>query len=304
MRVTGLSGEASATLQSEETAAPRDEFQLGPDEQLDADAPRSILEQRILTLLGLLGGAPLGADHIAAVSGVPDAEQRLVALERQGWVRSTGHRYRLVRSSSGVVATLLVGSLTAALLEYMIRFAHDDDTGDTLAGESDAIEATLGLAALDGSWSEAFELARTSEAKLVRAGAVRSARRVLQRGLQAARSLGDEHAEAYILHELGTLALCVGDTREAGVQLEEALAMRQRSGDMEGVAVTGHNIKQLGDGGPFWGGAVDPDPDVRVHGRYVREQGSLSIRWPSQPVVLAIFVLVIVCVVGLASQWR
>ncbi len=85
-------------------------------------------------------------------------------------------------------------------------------------------------------------------------GAWVSWRRVLYAGLEAARSLADDHAQAHMLHQLGSLAICVGDTGEAGWRLHEALAIRTEIGDTEGAELTRHNIGQLGAGGPFWGG--------------------------------------------------
>src|SRR5690242_1121989 len=54
-----------------------------PETVSSADSPTPD-EERILTLLGLLGGAPLGPDHIAAVTRVAGAPGLLATLERRG----------------------------------------------------------------------------------------------------------------------------------------------------------------------------------------------------------------------------
>jgi hypothetical protein len=233
---------------------------------LPADGRLSADEERILTLLGLLGGAAVSPSHVEAVAGVAEATPVLASLASSGWVQSASGRYRLVRSSSSCAAAqLLVGKLTTALLEHMIEFARDEaSTPATLLADIDAVDATLRLAALDGRWTEVLELALASEAKLAHADCSMWRRRVLRSGLEAAQSLGDEHAEAHILHQLGSVALRVGETGEAAVYLQEALLMRERISDLEGAERTRHNIRELGAGGPFWGGRGAPPPVTPV----------------------------------------
>src|SRR4029453_16310675 len=66
-------------------------------------------------------------------------------------------------------------------------------------------------------------------------GAWAASRRVLSAGLAAARALRSESAEAYFLHQLGSLALCLGEREDALSQLSEALQIRERLGDREGA---------------------------------------------------------------------
>ncbi len=270
-------------------------------------------EQRILTLLGLLGGAALGTSQIAEVAGVVDADAQLQALERRGWVTRSGPGYRLVRSSSGVAAQFLAAKLTTALLDHMISYASDSATDAGIAAETEAIEATLRLAALDGRWREVLELALASEAKLARSGSWVSCRRVLYSGLKAARSLGDARAEAHVLHQLGSVAICLGEAEEAAWRMQEALTMRRRIGDTEGAELTRHNIGQLGEGGPFWGGGEAQPPRARGgvipttgggavgNGSLVGGRGGSGTRRPHPVITLALLVLVLACVGGVAA---
>jgi hypothetical protein len=268
-------------------------------------------EQRILTLLGLLGGAALRPLHIAAVAGVADADARLVALERRGWVKSSSSGYRLIRSSSSSAAHLLVGKLTSRLVDHMSSYASGPASPAELAAEAEAIEATLHLAVLDGRWLQVLELARVSEAKLARSGAWVSWRRVLYGGLEAARSLGDDHAQAHLLHQLGSLAICVGDTEEAGWRLHEALAIRTEIGDTEGAELTRHNIGQLGAGGPFrGGGGRSPGGDggvIPTHGAGTTRGGAVGGRggagasWPHARIVLAVLLIILASVGSVAA---
>ena len=85
-----------------------------------------------------------------------------------------------------------------------------------------------------------------------------------------------------MLHQLGSLAICVGDTEEAAWRLNEALAIRTEIGDTEGAELTRHNIGQLGAGGPFWGGG-GPSPGgeggvLATHGAGMIRSGAVGGR--------------------------
>jgi hypothetical protein len=68
----------------------------------------------------------------------------------------------------------------------------------------------------------------------------------LERGLEAARRLGDQASEAWALHQLGSRALCLGDLGAAGAYLSGALTLREQLGDPRGTALSRHNLGQLG----------------------------------------------------------
>jgi hypothetical protein len=68
---------------------------------------------------------------------------------------------------------------------------------------------------------------------------------VLRWILQAGQALGDQAAEAWALHQLGTRSLCLGDSGAAQTTLTQALQLRQALGDRAGAAVTQHNLDLL-----------------------------------------------------------
>ena len=61
-------------------------------------------------------------------------------------------------------------------------------------------------------------------------------------GLNAAKQLGDSNAQAWILHQLGTRSLALGNTNQADLWLSQALRLREQLGDAEGAAITRHNL--------------------------------------------------------------
>jgi hypothetical protein len=146
------------------------------------------------------------------------------------------------------------------LLNSLIGFTGNNQVGpDQVRVEAEAIEAALAGAAVQRRWREAATLARVSESKLARSGAWASWRRVLSSGLEATRATGDRSGQAHMLHQLGSLAACVGDRGIAVEQLQEALQLREADGDASGAALTRHNLGQLKGGGGGGRGGQPPD---------------------------------------------
>lgn len=210
-------------------------------------------QRRILRVLAAVDGATLGVEHVAALAQVPDAARELEVLERRGWVKSQSPRYRLVRELADDPSA--DPALANRLLEHLTTWADGQATPSDVSYEAEAIEAALRLARTTQRWGGLLALASASERKLTVAGSWGSSRRVLSAGLEAARALASEPAEAQMLHERGSLALCLGDTPTAIAELGDALRIRERLGDAEGAAVTRHNLEQLGGGASANGGS-------------------------------------------------
>lgn len=218
---------------------------------VDADAPLTASERQLVATLDLLDGAPLGAERIASLTEIPDAPELLAGLEQRGWVKSASPRYRLVREPAVDTGTprLDDSELYYRLLDELILWSGRQPDPASVAAESEAIEATLGRSAHAGHWKQALELARAAEPRLAGAGAWVSWRRVLSTGLKSARMVESPTAEARMLHQLGSLELCLGERDRARTLLEQALELRNDLGEETAAALTRHNLDQLGGGG-------------------------------------------------------
>jgi hypothetical protein len=211
-------------------------------------------QRRILGVLGALDGAALGVEHVAVLARAPDAGGELAELERRGWVKSQSPRYRLTRGLPEGLAGTSAADVTDRLLDHLGAWARREAGPAEIADEGEAIEAALALGAASGRWRAALSLAVAAGSRLPLAGAWAASRRVLGSGLAAARALESESAQAYFLHQLGSLALFLGESEDAVAQLSEALQIRERLGDREGAELTRHNLGQFG-GGPGSNGA-------------------------------------------------
>lgn len=63
----------------------------------------------------------------------------------------------------------------------------------------------------------------------------------LQRALRTARALGDRRAEAWALHELGSLWLAGGEPAAGAKHLQKAMGIKEQLGD-QGRCVSRHNL--------------------------------------------------------------
>jgi hypothetical protein len=204
-------------------------------------------QKRILQVLSRLDGAALGVEHISALAGLPDSEGTLRQLERRGWVKAGSPRYRSLRHlPPGAFAPAEIDA-TQQMLGYLTAWSGEVGP-QAVAGEAEAIERALELGVTAGRGGEALALSLAAERGLFVAGAWSSCQKVLRIGLRAAELANDQGARAYLMHQLGSLSLCLGDSGGAVALLGEALQIREALGEHQGAELTRHNLRQLGGG--------------------------------------------------------
>ncbi len=240
-------------------------------------------QQRVLGVLSALDRSALGTEHVAALAGVADAGEDLRDLERRGWVKAGSPRYRAVRSVPPGIGVSRE-EVARALLPQLTRWAAKSSPG-AVAAEAEGIEGALRLGTERERWEEVLALSLAAQRELFVSAAWSSCRRVLRSGLDAARMLDDKPAAGYLLHQLGSQSLCLGERAEAEAELTEALRTRERLGDEKGAELTRHNLRQLwgegGDGGSHGGEGGDGGPGL-----------------PRVPIALGIVAVVIALVIG------
>ncbi len=200
----------------------------------------------LVVLLAAIGGVALLADQAAAMTGIPDAEAVLGSLVQANVVQMEGDRYRL---DSTLVETLQQHNLhpwRQKILHYFKTWAmqHRQDV-EALLDNQEALVYTLEWAITQADWQSVLLLVRSLEGALALSGQWGAWVQVLQWGLQAARTIDDRTAEAWVLHQLGTHALCLRATSVARQNLETAKRLRESLGDVVGAAVSHHNLGLL-----------------------------------------------------------
>src|SRR5262249_22056397 len=215
-------------------------------EKLIAESIASInqKQRRILLVLAALPGMPIPAHHIAGIAELTDIESLLAALLQRALVIGTHSGHRL---ADGVADRLRrtddVNPWINRAITYFIgwaeRYRRDSHA---LLDDSEALRCVQRQATDTRRWGEALRLGQILEGALVAGVRGDAWAMVLEQGLLAAKAIGDRTAEAWALHEIGSRALCIGETRGARSALSEALKLRESLGAAGPAAATRHNL--------------------------------------------------------------
>ncbi|MFF3751020.1 ATP-binding protein [Streptomyces sp. NPDC002018] len=213
-------------------------------------APAALLASRLseaaratLRFAVALGGEVPHQAHLPALVGDTHADAALGELMSCGLLTPVGSRYRL---ATGVLAQLeakgygddAVAHAHTAAQHYAWWTGHPSVTPERAAAEADAILAALGplVPGRESGHPSAAVLLARSAAPAFLAGLHWGAwERALRAGSEAARLAGEVAEEAYFHHELGVLALCVGNPDRARAELEASIGMRGAVADKVGT---------------------------------------------------------------------
>ncbi len=218
-----------------------------PDDGLLDEAVRSLSrnERLALAVLVLLDGVDIGAERLAQLVDEPDVTATLEKLERLGLAESHSPRYSatgVVEADSALVSDVLPDA-RRRLVDWLLGWLRTDPRLQDVSRELPALITAVRLAHGSGRLRETVELGRAIDAALALSRRWDAWHEVLRSVLEAARTVGDRHGEAWALHQLGTRAACLGDTPGAEATLREALEIRRQLGDDEGAGVTEHNLE-------------------------------------------------------------
>lgn len=213
--------------------------------------PRSEDEKKVLTACAVFYGAPVTAEHIAAVADVSGVESMLDDFEKRGLVQSHHNRYML---ASDVNNALLTNSdVSGSLNPWFTRaLTHFEEWLETHKGNHQLIAESAGPILLMMQWAvaakfwlEVRHLGHGVEEALAVTGKWDRWASALEAVLKAAKREENRAEEAWALHQLGTRSLCLGATSEAKASLTDALHLRESLNDQTGAAVTRHNLNIL-----------------------------------------------------------
>lgn len=211
-------------------------------------------DRRVIAPLAAVPGTPVPVGVIAATSGVGDAPERLVALEREHVVQSHSPRYTLAPDlGPGLIATRegdragaeQVAAARAELVAAIADAEHPAAGGSPGEPEPEVLLALIRDADARGATGEVLALAHAGDRVLGLSGRWGAWRLALDAGLRAATAAGATAQEAWARHQLGSRALGLGDRETAARQLRRALELRESLGDHDGAAVTRHNLDVL-----------------------------------------------------------
>ncbi|MCC6187567.1 MAG: LysM peptidoglycan-binding domain-containing protein [Anaerolineales bacterium] len=203
-------------------------------------------EQSILTTLAAARGAWLPLKRLAAAAASADPTPALEALQRRGLVVVDQARGALPGEAAQAIASQKwdLDRAAESLCDDLMDAAEGQGwAAAEWAEQIDLVIAMLTWASAADDWPRVWRLSRAVEGALARAHCWGTWGRVLQWALQAARRLDLPGGEAWALHQIGTRALCLGQTPAAHEALSRALRLRREQDDRPGTAITRQNLK-------------------------------------------------------------
>jgi hypothetical protein len=196
------------------------------------------LKKRIPGPIGLPDLANPAADKYGAA---------LERLQRLSLIYTNSPRLRLAPGLRLVISTKITAAAWQERLLAQLavdaqqnRFKSDQFCHDELGN----ILGSIAWAALQGHETAALELSRAISPHLTHFGLWDAWGSLLDRALNVARTIHDNRAEAWALHQLGTRAALFNPI-EAIALLKQALELRHKIGDKTGEAITQHNLDVL-----------------------------------------------------------
>ncbi|MDX2215205.1 MAG: choice-of-anchor D domain-containing protein [Oculatellaceae cyanobacterium bins.114] len=201
-------------------------------------------ERRVLAVLVVLDGISIRAEHLAALTGLPNIQTVLATLTRRHLVLSDHARYYLAQT---IVTALRqawdLSQWTQRVITYFYRWLERQSQPKALMPELEVLLQVLRLAVTTQHPPVVLRLTQYLDPVLVAQGRWSAWEQAWQWALQAGRSLQDPAAMATALHQLGTRALILDDPLTAHTYLTEALQLRDSLGDRPGAAATRHNLE-------------------------------------------------------------
>lgn len=235
----------AAALICEQTLPP-DEWHRIVKEHLVVSLMASIDDKQRRALLSLASapGTPLTALHIAGIAEVIDIEPSLAALVRRGLVVTSQSRYRLAEGvTDRLRRTEDLKPWASRAITYFSGWAERHARKqEILLQESESLLRVQQDAADARRPGEVLHLGRLLEGTLAAGGRWGAWGTALERCLDAARAIGDRSAEAWALHQLGSRAVCLGETGTARALLTQAVRLREILNDDAGAAASRRNL--------------------------------------------------------------
>lgn len=204
-------------------------------------------ERRCLAALAVLGEVPVQTHHLAGLTGTANPQPIVATLVSRGFLSSDGVRHTL---AGNLLAPLRQFWNLEQWVQPVVRhFLHWVQQQAPIKGallpDLPLLMRVVNLAAEAEQWKEVVQFARVMDGPLALGRRWGAWEQVWDAGLRAAEHLGNSQAIALAHHQLGTRALCLGDSFAAINYLNQALRLREAGGNETAAAASRHNLSLL-----------------------------------------------------------
>ncbi|BAZ39599.1 AAA ATPase [Calothrix sp. NIES-4101] len=210
-----------------------------------AAIPKS--DREILLILAAMNGVPLLATQVEALSGFSTTPLILQNLAKWHLVTIEQERYYI----NDILIRVLekdnnLTSWREIILNYFTTWAEKyQSLPSLLHSETDVFMEILSWGVKAKNWHQVLRLVQAIESSLALSKQWGLWEKVLKLGLQAALALNDKSAEAFMLHQLGSRALCLEDMAAARNYLTHALKIRKSLENENAVNITQQNLNLI-----------------------------------------------------------
>lgn len=200
------------------------------------------IEQQVVALLSVFADTGLVRTHLEALA-TPDAGSALARLADRGIVETASPRYRLAATwMREIAAPENLEETRRRATRYFAGWARDA-TLEALAESLPELVAVTEWAQQDEAWHAVLEIGSAAEKAASLARRWGAWGTLLEAVRAAATHLENPTAEAYALHQLGSRAHLLGDSKTARKLLRRARRIRRRIGDNPGAQLAKHNLR-------------------------------------------------------------
>ena len=203
-------------------------------------------QKKALAILSAASGSLVPLAIITSLIKLTNVQGVLDGLVKSGLAWNQGSQYGI--SGTIMAATGKVWDVTPwrdALVNYFAEWVIQQPQDKLVEEASDLLLQVINYAGEKNRWPEVIRIGRAVERILVLQKRWQAWLDILNLILKAARAYGDRYTEAWVLHQLGTRAMCMNYLDQARQLLTQALNLRQAIGDKAGIAVTQHNLAGL-----------------------------------------------------------
>ncbi|RMF63625.1 MAG: hypothetical protein D6742_17005, partial [Cyanobacteria bacterium J069] len=204
-------------------------------------------ERRCLAALAVLGEVPVQTHHLAGLTGTSTPQPVVANLASRGFLSSDGVHHTL---AGNLLAPLRqfwnLGQWVQPVVRHFLHWVQQQaPIKGALLPDLTLLTRVVKLAAEKEQWKEVVQFARLMDGPVALGRRWGAWEEIWDAGLRAAEHLGNPQAIALANHQLGTRALCLGDTFTAINYLTQALRLREAAGNETAAAASRHNLSLL-----------------------------------------------------------
>jgi hypothetical protein len=200
----------------------------------------------VISILAAAGGAAVPFQLLEDVSQSAELKSDLQILVSLGMVQAQDLKFNLAGGLSTAADPFLdLAAWEDRLIKYLVAWLAKRPAQALLENALGLLVKMIQKAEQKNRWRDVLRIGQGLENTLILSRRWRAWLEVLRLMLKAARALGNRKTEAWVLHQLGTRAACLGPDAQARGFLTQALEIRQAIGDRAGLGVTQNNLRVL-----------------------------------------------------------